>query len=478
MKKRIFPSFCKALTVFAYSFIAAQFTYVQLIARDRSYTESYALIYTLVFVAAGYFLQALVGFLFRFKRSEDTGLSLEKFISLPHLLLPVILALVAGTAFALQKRAEMLAAFKIDVYSLAPFGYGFLIFVLMLFGILIWFIPFGKLMTKQSLTVVGLIYLGAFVFTPFIGVQSHSFIGVGYLVFVAAALFLINQASLEKYFRSVGGVSLSTRRYNALIAAFLLCCILLTMFVVVGVISGGISLAKSVIASALRPDEEEFEQDDEYIIVGDSAPKKATEFTLQPIPSLLRAILFAILFISVFIFFLMRIVHFFRYNRSESKFGNILLTVFEAIKDAFFELIELLSRLFGSKFTKPIESNVPMSYHEERISLADISSYEKTVPAVRSYADFKNKLDRISDPAERYRFAYSVMLKLAGDAYSLKSSDTPREASRFLAGKGWNERIYAQSTDYELTAYSSDPPPEERLEGSIEEICYKVRAML
>lgn len=478
MKKRIFPSFCKALTVFAYSFIAAQITYVQLIARDRSYTALYALVYTLIFVCAGYFLQAIVSMLFRFKRSEDTGLSLEKFISLPHLLLPVAVALGAGVTFALQKRAEMLALREIDVYSLAPFSYGLMIFALMLFGILIWFIPFGKLMTKQSIAVVGLIYLGCFVLTPFLGLRSHTFIGVGYLVFVAAALFLINQASLEKYFRSVGGVSAATRRYNAVIAIFLLCCILLTFFVVVGVLSGGYALVKNAIASAVQPDEEEFEHDEEYIIVGESAPKKAAEFTLQPIPSLLRTILFAILFITVLIFFLMRIFYFFRNNKSESKFASIFLSILEAIRDAILEFIELIGRLFGSKLTRPIESNVPMSYHEERISLSGVSAREKTVPSVKSYADFKNRLDRISDPAERYRFAYAVMLKLAEDGYSLKASDTPREASGFLMARGWDEKISDQSKNYEFAAYSDKIPPEDRLEGSLTEICYKVRAML
>lgn len=478
MKKRIFPSFCKALTVFAYAFIPAQFAYIQLIPRDKAYTEFGALIYALIFISAGYFLQTIVSFLFRFKRSEDTGRSLEKYISLPHLLLPAAIALGIGVAYALKKRAEMLAAFEIDIYSLAPFGYGFLIFVLMLFGILIWFIPYGKLMTKQSLVPVGLVYLGFFVFTPFIGITIHSFIGVGYLVYVAAALFLINQASLEKYFKSVGGVSPSTRRYNAFIAIFLLCCILLTLFAVIGVMTGGYSLIKSAIAAAVRPDEYEQESEEEYIIIDQVEPAKRTEFTLQPIPSTLRLILFAVLFIAVAIFFLMRIFYFFRYNKSESKVGSFLLTVFEAIRDAVLEFIELLQRLFGSKFTKPIESNVPMSYHEERISLSGASGRERTLPSIRSYSDFKNRLDKITDPTEKYRFAYAVMLKLAQEAYSLKPSDTPREASGFLIGKGWDERISAQSNNYELAAYSDAIPAADRLEASLDEICYKVRAML
>lgn len=479
MKKRIFPSFCKALTVFAYSFIAAQLAYVWLVARDASYTALYALVYTLAFVSAGYFLQAVVSLVFRFKRSEDTGLSLEKFISLPHLLLPCAVSVGTGVAFALQKRAEMLAAREIDVYSLAPFGYGFLISLLMLCGALIWFIPFGKLMTKQSLVAVGLVYLGCFVFTPFLGVQSHTFIGVGYLVFVAAALFLINQASLEKYFRSVGGVSPSTRRYNAVIAIFLLCCILLTMFVVVGAITGGFSLAKTAVAAMFSQDDEEYEPDDEeYVIIENNAPKKQVEFTLQPIPAPLRFALFLILFILVFLFILVRIIQFFLYRSSERRHDSLLLKIFEAIRNMLLDFVELLQRLFGKGFTKSTESNVPMSYHEERISLSEVTPRKKSLPSVRSYQDFKSKLDRISDPAERYRFAYAVMLRLAEDAYSLKASDTPREASRFLAAKGWDKSISLQSADYELTAYSDDIPPEDRLDGSLTEICHKIRSML
>lgn len=478
MKKRIFPSFCKALTVFAYSFVAAQFTHIQLASRDGGSTALYSLIYTLIFVLAGYLLQAVVSLLFRFRRSEDIGRSLDKYISLPHLLLPVIIALGVGVSYALKRRAELLAAHEIDLYSLAPFGYGFLIFVLMLFGILIWFIPFGKLMTKQSLVPVGLVYLGFFVFTPFINVKSHTFIGVGYLVYVAAALFLINQASLERYFRSVGGVSPSTRRYNALIAIFLLCCILVTLFAVLGAMTGGFALVKGAIAAALRSGYEEYESDEEYSVIDQSAPSEGVEFTLQPIPPMVRFFLFMILAVAVVIFFLMRIYHFFKYNSSEGKFGGVLLAFFEAIKDTVMGFIELLMRLFGSKFTKPVESSVPMSYHEERISLSGVSVREKGLPAIRSYADFKNKLDRLSDPAERYRFAYAVMLRLAEESYALKGSDTPREAAKFLVAKGWDDAITDQSVSYEFTAYSSAIPPQERLESEITEICHRVRAML
>ena len=225
--------------------------------------------------------------------------------------------------------------------------------------------------------------------------------------------------------------------------------------------------------------EEEYERnDEEYIIIENSAPRNQVEFTLQPIPSPLRFLLFLILFVLVAAFTLVRIIQHFLYRYSTAKSDNLLMKIFEAIRNMLLEFAELLRRLFGSGFSKTSESIVPMSYHEERISLSEISVYEKKLPTVKSYSDFKNKLDRISDPAERYRFAYAVMLKLAVDAYSLKPSDTPREASRFLAGKGWDEKISVQSTDYEFTAYSNEIPPEDRLESSLTEICYKVRSML
>ncbi len=478
MKKHIFPSFCKALTVFAYSFIAAQFTYIQLVARNKAYTHFHSLIYTLIFVSAGYFLQAAVSFIFRFKRSKDTGLSIGKYISLPHLLLPVLIALGVGVAIALKRRAEMLAAYEIDIYSLAPLGYGFLIFALMLCGILIWFIPFGKLMTKQSLVPIALIYLGVFVFTPFIGIECHNFIAVGYLVYVAVALFLINQAALEKYFSSLGGVSASTRRYNAFIAIFLLCCILLTFFAVLGVMTGGFSLIKNAIASALRPNEEEYEPEDGYVIVGGNESPERSEFTLQPIPAKLQFILFLILFGLVAVFVFMRIVQFFLYRYSESESENVLMKILEALRNMILGFADLIRRFFGFKFAKYTESYVPMSYHEERISISGVSVREKSKTMVKSYSDFKARLDKLTDPAERYRFAYAVMMTLARSPYSLKASDTPREAAKFLIGKGWDDNIADQSKDYEFAAYSTEIPPADRLEDALGEICYRIRAML
>lgn len=201
----------------------------------------------------------------------------------------------------------------------------------------------------------------------------------------------------------------------------------------------------------------------------------AEQVSMETIPSKL---LFAILSVFIFGGVVVGAYVFIRIYRPDGRLRRFLCHIGNAVKDMMFGFAELIRRIFGFKFVKYTEAYVPMSYHEERISISDVSIRGKSQPEVKNYSEFRARLERLTDPCERYTYAYATMMMLARSRHSLKASNTPREATAHLLAQGWDEGLPEQTENYEFAEYSLSVPSSDKLEAALEDICVRIRTML
>ena len=477
MKKKIFPSICKMTAVLAYVLMACPFASLYFGAYAEAHSALTTLLYCLGFVSLGYAVQALFGLITRFKRQPyNYTTTLKQYFSTAHIALPLLVGFVISLFMASSKHAQMTAQNAMNRYSLIPFMYGAVIFAIFTLGCVLWFFPYGKLISKANMIAVLGVFVAGYTINAVLGLGQGVFVTVCFFLYIGIAVFLINQAALERYFKMSGGISRNTRLYNLAISIVLLICILLTSLFVLGLLGGGASAvryAARMMFDGMEREEEEVEEEEYEFVYSEGESGSPVEISASGENSTLVRVL---TYIDIAVIILGGALALMMYFRGAGRLRSAMNT----IKEFFRELFDVLLSLLGFRFRRELpEGQVPQSYHEEHVGLSGATTVKRSAaPAVRSYSEFKNRLEGLDTPEARYKYAYSTMMLLARSRHELKASHTPREASSFLAAQGWDERVFDETSVYELTAYSPDPPPADKLEDTLRDICGRVRAML
>lgn len=475
MKAKIFPSICKTATVVAYICMACPFACLYFAVYTEGAAPLKTLMYTAGLVVLGYAVQAFFGLITRFERLpyKYTN-SLKQYFSAAHIALPVICGVILAFVMASRLYSELMAESAIHRYSAIPLMYGVVIFALFTLGCVLWFFPYAKLISKANMIAVICIFVAGYMISTVLGVGYAGFVTVCFLVYITIAVFLINQAALEKYFKSTGRSARNTRVYNAAVSIVLLFCILLTTVFVIGLMAGTGSVLRDVAAMMLRDGGEVEEEEEKQgpVDFGTKDNNMAAFGGFGDFSLVLQILIYvdaAILILGGAFVFIMNI-------RDPGRLRSII----ESLKRFFRELFDLLLRIIGFRFRREKDERfIPQSYHEEHIDISAVNTarWERERP-LRSYSEFKSRLEKLTTPEERYKFAYSTMMTLARSRHDLKSSHTPREATAHLLAQGWDERISKQTENYEFTAYSPEPPSSDKLEDTLSDICGRVRSML
>ena len=416
-----------------------------------------------LFISAGYLLQALAGKVSGFKRRGVIFEDEIKYFDTSAAILPILVSvLCAVPVHPIYKAYRIAKETHIDMYDLDLYLVPAVCSAIMIFGVVLWFLPYHKLMHRDMIYAYGSILLADFVISLIFEVSSM-FVSAATVIFLAIFFTVSNLRSIEEAlsvskfrvpsnnFRSYN-FKLTLKHYAVTVTSALV--ILSLVILVFSFIDINIKLdPEQTIAENLPLDNGE---------VTESDPGIFKAFSGSKLPMLIFSyVTVAITLISILLWFI-------RQKQLVRRFLNMIKMVFASIG----EFIEFLLRMFEKDH--PAADPIPDNYVDREIEC--FTEYrEFKVMEELDYRGFKAELEAKQSLEEKYAYAYSVYTRLIrGHKYGIRASDTPRMITAKLSAARRDE-LNCATPVYEDIRYRVVKPDEKVCEEQLRELISLVR---
>ncbi|MBQ4601780.1 MAG: hypothetical protein IJB24_02865 [Clostridia bacterium] len=432
-----FAKTAKLLSVFGFILILSPFLYAFMGAGENEIFDLlFAFAGPVLFISLGYLLQALVGRVTRYKRKDirfDGGV---KYIDLPACILPVVLCVLTVIPMIMLYRGYRISIDHfIDAYALYLYIPPIIASAMMILGVVLWFLPYNKLIYTESVYGYGALYLICFIISGVFGVSLIPvtaafalFIGI---FFTVSNLGCIDESlSASKFrvpsnnFRSYN-LKLTLKHYAVTVvcAILIFCLIMLT----IGALHPDISLSQ-------KNDKNKTDTLLDEHIAPDGISSKgfwAALFNVKDAEGM-SGIMKVSMFVVVGAFLVLVLWWIYRKHLLK-KFFYLVKLLFTSIGD----FIEGLLSLFEGKQN----TSLPESYVDTDVDIDCVIQYrEYKIKEELTRHSFEAVLEAKSTLEEKYAYAYSVYTKLMrGHKYGIKPSDTPRVLTAKLSAARKNE---------------------------------------
>lgn len=441
------------------------------------------LVINAVLLGAGYGLMSLWATITRFRRHRDSGgyESDGGYFSARHSVLPIVLIIVIGfvvraaAAHFEYEYAMNTPGVAYDPDSILPFVVMIFAVSMMTGGVVLWFVPYERLVSQRTAVISLMAMFIAFVFWEYTGSSVSGVCLVGYCVAMALAL---NQNSLTRTYRGTvkAFISPRARSYNMRLA--LIFCATVLLFSLGGwiVTVGLATIGKAILYIIVNSKTSSGNADD--VDVPDPIDSGAA-FNLYVFGAK-RAddsvnyrifIVFSVISVVALIIFLLR-------RQTEIK------RLIGAVRRLLLRLIDFI---FAPISGSMVYFMANMRREEEDASFIDEEERLRSDPAIgmgrraerqrMNWRDFMSGLNSQNGDAARLCYAYSVFAsQVRAIPQFAKSSDTARE----LRGRIFRRRMYSDSEMADITAaferakYSGDVDSAEAREAT-EKLCRIIR---
>ena len=386
-----------------------------------------------LFIALGYLLQSFVGRVTGYKRKDirfDGGV---KYVDIGACILPVVICALTVIPMIIIYRTYRVSIDQfIDPYALYLYIPPIIAAAMMILGVILWFMPYHKLIYTESAFGYGALYLICFIISSVFGVSLIPvtlsftlFIGI---FFTVSNLGCIDESlSASKFrvpsnnFRSYN-LKLTLKHYAVtLIAALLIFCLIVLAF---GILSPDISLdphGNTQEEDRLVPDE--FEAVEGVAMDGFWA-KLFSVKDAEGMSGIMKISMFVV--VGAFLIFVMWWIY---RKHLLKKFFCIVKLFFTSIGEFF----EALLMLFEGKN----DISLPESYVDKEVDIDCVIAYrEYKIKEELTRQSFEIALEGKPTLEEKYAYAYSVYTRLVrGHRYGIKPSDTPRVLTAKLSAQ-------------------------------------------
>lgn len=472
----IFDRINMAITLIAISMVIAPYMYI-LTFFNFSYPALVSLCLVLAAVFTGYSLQRIFGTVTRIKRTADNNAydNIENFFKPHQALLTFIIAFIAGIMIKnavtnyLKYRYEIGLEHSFDKYTLIPTAIAVLSAAAIIAGIVIWFYPFGRIVSIKTIIPFVAVFFINFMLTLVYGGVSQTFSTFCLFIYIICAFVLLNQNNILRTFNVTKTVKITTsvRLYNlALILMVILglaAVLIVTISFTVG-ISAIVKIMLFFILSSVFREE----------VVLEEASEIAKSFNDSVFSGLIDSLdvngnisklfflLFFVIIIGIMVFFIIS-------RRREvwlliKKFFSVLLN---NIIDFILNVIDL-NRTDRETYTI-------LDYRDEEIKM-DESSVKEYNPQKsqkkNNFRDFMARLNTIQNESAKLQFAYSVLTECwKNENFGISSSDTPREIKAKILYKSNESEIGDITEVFEIIKYAEIKVDKNRSGNALDSMC-------
>ncbi len=420
-----FAKTAKLLSVFGFVLILSPYLYAFMGAGEAEIFDLlFAFAGPALFITLGYLLQSFVGRVTGYKRKDirfDGGV---KYVELSACILSIFICILTVIPMIILYRSYRISVDQfIDPYALYLYIPPVIAVGIMIAGVILWFLPYHKLIYTESALGYGAVYLICYMLSAIFGVSLIPvtlsftlFIGI---FFTVSNLGCIDEAlSASKFrvpsnnFRSYN-LKLTLKHYAVtLIAALLIFCMLMLL---IGMISPDINL-----------DPHDNTQEEDRVVPDgfESVEGVAMDGFWARLFAVRNADgMSGIMKISMFVVvgaFLILVLWWIYRKHLLKKFFYLVKLLFAGIG----EFIEALLMMFETKNELPL----PESYTDKDVDIDCVMEYrEYKIKEELTRQSFEVALEARSTLEEKYAYAYSVYTRLIrGHKYGIKASDTPR----------------------------------------------------
>ncbi|MBR4880635.1 MAG: hypothetical protein IKU19_01805 [Clostridia bacterium] len=429
----------------------------------------------ILFIVLGYLLQSFVGWVTKYKRKDirfDGGV---KYIDLSACILSVVLcAMTVIPMTALYRLYRISVDEFIDPYALYLYIPPIISAAMMILGVILWFLPYHKLIYTESVFGYGALYLICYIISIIFGVSLIP-ITVAFALFIGIFFTVSNLGCIDESlsaskfrvpsnnFRSYN-LKLTLKHYGVtLIAAVLIFSLLVLLF---GMIQPDIDLdphGATQEEDRLVPDE--FEAVEGVAMDG----FWATLFAVKDAEGM-SGIMKVSMFIVVGAFLVLVLWWIYRKHLLKRFFYFVKL-FFTSIGEFF----EALLMLFEGKNDIPL----PESYTDKEVDIDCVIQYrEYKIKEELTRQSFEITLEAKETLEEKYAYAYSVYTKLVrGHRYGIKPSDTPRVLTAKLSAARKPELERATPV-FEDIRYRTVSPDKTLCEAELDKLVGMVKQIL
>ena len=427
-----FAKTAKLLSVFAFILILSPFLYAFMGAGENEIFDLlFAFAGPVLFVSVGYLLQAFTGRITHYKRKDirfDGGI---KYIDVSACIFPIFICFLTVIPMITLYRSYRISLDGfIDPYALYLYIPPIIASAMMILGVVLWFLPYHKLIYTESAYGYGALYLICFIISIIFGVSLMPvtlslalFIGI---FFTVSNLGCIDESlSASKFrvpsnnFRSYN-LKLTLKHYAlTLIAATLIFCMIV--------------LALGIIHPDITLDPHDATQEEDRFITDEAMP--ADGVTMGEFWAKLFSVkdaegMSGIMKVSMFVVvgaFLILVLWWIYRKHLLKKFFYLVKLLFTSIGD----FIEGLLSLFEGKQS----TSLPESYVDTDVDIDCVIEYrEYKIKEELTRQSFDIALASKSTLEEKYAYAYSIYTRLMrGHKYGIKASDTPRSLTAKLS---------------------------------------------
>jgi len=431
--------------------------------------------------AVGYGIQNLCGKVLKIKRkAADENISYEqinKFFHIKDAVLSVFLTFIIG--FGIYNIVEKYMMYRVEIgldpyydyYAAYPYIMFIISVIIMIFGIVLWFYPFNRIISMYIIPVSISVFLVYFLLSSrfsFSQTNLTSLLIICYIVFIICAVFMMNQNYLIKIFNiaKTGIITSKMRFYNAgIIIVFLIGVVLL--FIIFAAILIGVSVYfKQLLFITLNANRssEEYRDAAEIISNFNNITPRLEDKHLNALFMILLNI-----FRIIVVFGILALIFIRKIN---TVFKSILNFVMMLLNNIYAFFSNLYTFLFGIR-RKNIEYNFTNYKDEEEKIIYDHKNAGDllNVKKIKSYREYISKLNSIRSAREKFKFAYQNLVKCWHDMQiNIKASDTPRQIKNKLTAKMIINELHEITDLFELAHYSDKEIDETRLDNNIRSI--------
>lgn len=441
------------------------------------------LVINAVLLGAGYGIMSLWAAVTRFRRHRDSGgyESDGGYFSARHSVLPIALIVVIGfvvraaAAHFEYEYAMNTPGVAYDPDSILPFVVMIFAVAMMAGGVVLWFVPYERLVSQRTAVISLTAMFIAFVFWEYTGSAVSSACLVGYCVAMALAL---NQNSLTRTYRGTvkAFISPRARSYNMRLALIFCAAVLLLSLggwvVAVGLATIGKAILYIIVNSKTSsgnvgdldvPDPVDRGAAFNFYVFGAKRADDSVNYRIF--------IVFSVISVVALIIFLLR-------RQTEIK------RLIGAVRRLLLRLIDFIFAPISGSMVYFMSN---MRREEEDASFIDEEERLRSDPAIgmgrraerqrMNWRDFMSGLNAQDGDAARLCYAYSVFAsQVRAIPQFAKMSDTARE----LRGRIFRRRMYSDCEMADITAaferakYSGDVDSAEAREAT-EKLCRIIR---
>ncbi len=471
------------VTLIAVSMVIAPYMYL-LTFFNFSYPAlfSFGLVISAVFT--GYFFQWIFGTVTKIKRAADNNSydTIENYFKPHQALINFIIALLVGIAMKeiiadyLKYRYETGMDQIFDKYSLTPYSVAILTTAAMITGIVVWFYPFGKIISiKTVIPLIAVFFINFMLITIYGGI-SQSFVTLSMLIFIICSFFTLNQSNILKTYRISRTVKItpSARLYNIKLILFVILGLAAILIITLSFITGIGVIVRIVLFFILKS---VFQRDE----ITDDASDIARSFSDSVFNGLIDSMdingnVSKMFFLLFFIIILCVIVFFILSHRREVWYliKKFFMTLIQNVFDFLINVID---------FNKPDKENyIILDYRDDEMKMDEsaIKEYDPQKNLKKNnYRDFIMKLNTIQNDSEKIKFAYSVLIAYWKTAnIGISDSDTPREIMAKILYENNNTDIEVITDVFESVKYAEINIEQQRSEKTLDSICVLLQRYL